>query len=67
LVGYLPRYIEKNVSYNALREDLQVSHQSVARWIGMLEKLYMIFRIYSFVAPLINDNYLLMRQYGRVL
>jgi predicted AAA+ superfamily ATPase len=42
------------ISINALREDLQVSHQSVSRWIGMLENLYMIFRIYPFGAPKIR-------------
>ena len=36
------------LSLNALREALQVSHQSVSRWIEMLENLYMVFRIYPF-------------------
>ena len=31
-----------------------MSHQSVSRWIRMLENLYMIFRIYSFGAPKIR-------------
>ena len=39
------------LSLNALREDLQVSHQSVSRWMTMLENLYLIFRIYPFGAP----------------
>lgn len=42
------------LSLNALREDLQVSHQSVSRWATMLENLYMIFRIYPFGAPRIR-------------
>jgi hypothetical protein len=42
------------LSINALREDLQVSHQSVSRWIAMLENLYMIFRLYPFGAPKIR-------------
>ena len=42
------------LSINALREDLQVSHQSVTRWIAMLENLYMIFRLYPFGAPKIR-------------
>jgi len=42
------------LSLNSLREDLQVSHQSISRWIGMLENLYMIFRIYPFGAPKIR-------------
>jgi predicted AAA+ superfamily ATPase len=42
------------LSLNALREDLQVSHQSVSRWMGMLENLYMLFRVYPFGAPKIR-------------
>jgi predicted AAA+ superfamily ATPase len=51
LVLRLPDLVGSPLSINALREDLQVSHQSVSRWITMLENLYMIFRIYPFGAP----------------
>ena len=54
MVLRLPELVGSPISINALREDLQVSHQSVSRWIGMLEKLYMIFRIYPFGAPKIR-------------
>jgi len=50
----LPELVASPLSINTLREDLQVSHQSVTRWIGMLENLYMIFRIYPFGAPMIR-------------
>jgi len=50
----LPDLVGSPLSINALREDLQVSHQSVSRWISMLENLYMIFRIYPFGAPMIR-------------
>jgi len=50
----LPDLVGSPLSINALREDLQVSHQSVSRWIGMLENLYMLFRIYPFGAPKIR-------------
>ncbi len=50
----LPDLVGSPLSINALREDLQVSHQSVSRWITMLENLYMIFRIYPFGAPKIR-------------
>ena len=50
----LPELVGSPLSLNALREDLQVSHQSVSRWIAMLENLYMIFRIYPFGAPKIR-------------
>ena len=52
LVFRLPDLVGSPLSINALRQDLQVSHQSVSRWINMLENLYMIFRIYPFVNQL---------------
>ncbi len=36
---------------NALREDLAVAHQTVARWIDIFERLYANFRVYPFGAP----------------
>lgn len=42
------------LSLNSLREDLQVAHQTVARWVQILENLYMIFRIYPFGSPAIR-------------
>ena len=50
----LPDLVGSPLSLNALREDLQVSHQSVSRWVSMLENLYMLFRIYPFGAPRIR-------------
>ena len=50
----LPELVGSPLSLNGLREDLQVSHQSVSRWVSMLENLYMLFRIYSFGAPKIR-------------
>ena len=54
MVLRMPDLVGSPLSINALREDLQVSHQSVTRWIGMLENLYMVFRIYPFGAPKIR-------------
>ncbi len=54
MVLRLPDLVGSPLSINALREDLQVSHQSVSRWVAMLENLYMIFRIYPFGAPRIR-------------
>lgn len=48
MVIRLPDLVGSPLSLNAVRKDLQVSHQSVARWIMMLENLYMIFRVYPF-------------------
>lgn len=54
MVYRLPELVGSPLSLNSLREDLQVSHQSVSRWLNMLENLYMIFRIYPFGAPRIR-------------
>jgi len=54
LVLRLPDLVGSPLSLNSLREDLQVSHQSVSRWTAMLENLYFIFRIYPFGAPRIR-------------
>jgi len=50
----LPDLVGAPLSLNSLREDLQVSHQSVSRWVDMLENLYMLFRIYPFGAAKIR-------------
>ncbi len=51
LVLRLPELVGAPLSLNSLREDLQVAHQTVARWVQILENLYMIFRIYPFGSP----------------
>ena len=47
----LPDLVGSLLSINALREDLQVSHKTLSRWLLALERLYAIFRIYPFGAP----------------
>ena len=42
------------LSINAVREDLQVSHKTVARWRGVFERLYAIVRLSPFGAPTIR-------------
>ncbi|MBW1819270.1 MAG: ATP-binding protein [Deltaproteobacteria bacterium] len=54
MVLRLPDLVGAPLSLNSLREDLQVSHQTVSRWMVMLENLYMIFRVYPFGAPKIR-------------
>lgn len=50
----LPELVGSPLSINSLREDLQVSHKTIARWLEILEKLYFIFRVYPFGAPRIR-------------
>ena len=51
LAGALPERVGSPLSLNALREDLQVSHQTVSRWADMLERVNGIFRLLPFGAP----------------
>jgi predicted AAA+ superfamily ATPase len=50
----LPELVGSPLSVNALREDLQVAHKTVAGWLGILERLYAIFRLAPFGAPRIR-------------
>lgn len=50
----LPDLVGSPLSYNGLREDLNVSHASVVRWCDALERLYYLIRIYPFGAPAIK-------------
>lgn len=50
----LPDLVGSPLSLNALREDLQVSHRTVSRWVDIFERLYMIFRLPPFGAPTIR-------------
>ena len=47
----LPDLVGSPLSLNSLREDLQVSHHTVRRWLEALERLYAFFRIPPFGAP----------------
>jgi predicted AAA+ superfamily ATPase len=48
LVMRLPELVGSPLSTNALREDLEVSHRTLARWLDILERLYAIFRLAPF-------------------
>ena len=54
LMMRLPSLVGAPLSANALREDLQVSHKTVVKWLGILERLYAIFQIAPFGAPRIR-------------
>jgi predicted AAA+ superfamily ATPase len=47
----LPERVGSPLSRNALREDLEVNHQTVTRWLDIFERLYGIFRVAPFSAP----------------
>ncbi len=46
----LPRYVSSPLSINSLREELQVAHKTVSKWLHVFERLYAIFRISPFGA-----------------
>ncbi len=50
----LPALVGSPLSINALREDLQVSHKALSRWLTIFERLYAIFRISPFGAAKIR-------------
>lgn len=50
----LPDLVGSPLSINALREDLQLAHKTVATWLEILERLYAIFRLSPFGAPRIR-------------
>jgi len=47
----LPDRVGSPLSRNALREELQINHETVTRWLDIFERLYAIFRIPPFGAP----------------
>ncbi len=54
LANALPHRIGSPLSVKALRESLQVAHETAERWIQILENLYYCFRIAPFGAPRIR-------------
>ncbi|MBX7149795.1 AAA family ATPase [bacterium] len=54
LVARLPELVGNPLSLNAIREDLQVNHKTVTRWMDALERLYGLFRISPFGSPKIK-------------
>lgn len=50
----LPGLVGSPLSLNALREDLQVAHKTVERWVDILERLMFVFRLAPFGPPRIK-------------
>jgi len=50
----LPELVGSPLSVNALREDLQVAHTTLARWLEVLERFYFIIRLAPFGSPRIR-------------
>lgn len=54
MIHRLPDLVGSPLSINALREDLQVSHATVSRWMDIVERLYFLFRVLPFGSPKIK-------------
>jgi predicted AAA+ superfamily ATPase len=54
LVDSLPSRVGSPLSVRNLREDLEIAHDTAERWIGILENLYVCFRIAPLGAPRIR-------------
>ncbi len=54
LLHHLPNCVRGPLSVNSLRQLLQVSHESVERWLTIFERLYLCYRISPFGAPRIR-------------
>lgn len=55
LAYLLPQYIGSPLSINNLRENFQVAHETVARWLDVFERLYLIFRLTPFTGNLVTS------------
>lgn len=51
----LPQYVGAPLSINGLRENLQVSHETLSKWISIFERLYLIFRVSPFTGNLMKS------------
>ena len=51
----LPALVGSPLSLNGLREDLQVAHKTVERWLDIFERLMFIFRLEPFGPPRIKS------------
>lgn len=51
LVDLLPARVGSLLSVKSLREDLEIDHKTVERWLGILENLYVCYRIAPFGPP----------------
>lgn len=54
LLDALPERVGSPLSIKNLRDQLDVAHDTVERWISILENLYVVFRIAPFGAPKIK-------------
>jgi predicted AAA+ superfamily ATPase len=52
LADLLIERVASPLSVNSLREDLETSHRALTEWLEVLDRLYHVFRVRPFAAPL---------------
>ena len=55
LVELLPAKVGALLSLNALREDLQITHKTIALWMDVLERFYYHFRVYPYATTAVKS------------
>ena len=48
LIELLAQRVGSTVSYNSLAEDLQRDDKTIKKWLGLLEQLYVVFRVHPY-------------------
>ena len=70
LVDLLPSKVGSIFSINSLREDLDLAHQTIAKWLDILENFYYCFRIYPYhsseIKSLKKESKLFLWDYSEV-
>ncbi len=56
LIDLLKERVASPVSYSSLAEDLRVSDKTVKRWLGILEDMYVVFKILPFHKNIARSN-----------
>lgn len=54
LLSRLPDLVASPLSINSLREDLQAAHKTVAKYLDIFERMYLIYRLSPFGSPLLR-------------
>jgi len=55
VVRTLPARVGSPLSINSLREDVQVAHRTMSKWLDVLERVYSIYRLSPFGTPRIKS------------
>lgn len=63
LIDLLKKRVGSPISYSSLAEDLQVSDKTIKKWLGLLENMYVIFKLTPFHKNIAKSNLLRPKYY----